>query len=47
MRHKDGKKILGLVGIIVTTTISTIVTQWLADREIEEKVKEAITEKES
>ncbi len=47
MKHKDKKKILGLLGIIVTTTISTIVTQWMADREIEEKVQEAIDEKES
>lgn len=43
----DVKKIAGLVGIIVTATISTVVTQWMTDREIENRVSEAIAEMEN
>lgn len=43
MRQK--KKIFGLLGVVVTTAISTIVTQWMTEREIEAKVDEVIAEK--
>lgn len=43
----DVKKIAGLIGIIATATISTVVTQWMTDREIESRVSEAITEMET
>lgn len=40
----DRKKIFGLIGIVIATTISTVVSQWITDREIEEKVHETIAE---
>lgn len=45
MKTKNKEKIFGLLGIIVTTAISTVVTQWMADREIEYKVDKAIADK--
>lgn len=42
---KDKKKILGLIGLTVSTVVSTIVTQWMADREIKKQVNEAIAER--
>lgn len=41
---ENKKKIFGLVGVIVTTAISTLLTQWITDREIKEEVREAIAE---
>lgn len=43
----DVKKIAGLISIIATATISTVVTQWMTDREIESRVSEAIAEMET
>lgn len=40
---KDKKKIFGLIGLTVTTVVSTIVTQWMTDREIKKQVNKAIT----
>lgn len=42
----DKKKIFGLAGIIVATTVSTVLSQWMTDKEIDNTVKEVIAEKE-
>lgn len=42
----DKKKLIGLIGLVVTTTISTVMTTWMSDKEIEKKVNEALAERE-
>ena len=38
-------KSIGLVGLIAINTVSTVVSQWMTDREIAEKVIEAVTKR--
>jgi hypothetical protein len=40
------RKILSVVAIIVPTVIATVITEWRTDKEIEERVNEAIAQRE-
>lgn len=42
---KDKKKILGILGLTVSAVISTVVTNWMTEKEIKKQVDEAITER--
>ena len=40
------KKILGIIGLTLSAVVTSIVTTWMTDREIENKVNEAFAKRE-
>lgn len=42
----DLGKILGLAGIVASAVVTTLMTDWMTNREIESKVDEAVAKRE-
>ena len=40
---KDKKKLLGILGLSVSAVVSTVVTNWMTEKEIKKQVNEAIS----
>lgn len=43
---KDKNKLFGLIGLCASAIVTTLVTQWMAEKEIKSRVDEALAEKE-
>ena len=42
---KDKKKILGILGLTVSAVISTVVTNWMTEKEIKKQVDDDIADR--
>lgn len=42
MKHKDKGKVIGIIGLVVSSIVTTLVTTWMSDKEIERQVNEAL-----
>lgn len=40
---KDKKKLLGILGLSISAVVSTVVTNWMTEKEIKKQVNEAIS----
>lgn len=43
---KDKNKLFGLIGLCASAIVTTLVTQWMTEKEIKSRVDEALAEKE-
>lgn len=43
---KDKNKLFGLIGLCASAIVTTLVTQWMTEKEIKSLVDEALAEKE-